>query len=84
MVNARDECYILNPDNLAHPDIFSVLAILGFLSVRPRLTIRRSRTIEIPVLFKVAIRRVPVVLCELAIIYALGEILGLRFRKWAR
>ena len=74
----------MDPDNLAHSDIFFVLAIQSFLLVRLRLAFRGSRTLKIPILFKVTIRRVPVVFCELAIVDGLGEIFEFRFRKLAR
>jgi len=67
--------------NRPHPDTFFVLAIGSFSSARLRLTVPGSRALKVPILFKVAIRRVAVVLCELAIVKSLREILDFRFRK---
>ena len=38
-------------------------------------------TVEIPIFFKVAVRRISIVLCEIVLIDGLREALDLRFRK---
>jgi len=62
--------------------MFFVLAVESFLLVRLGLVVRGSGTFKIPILLEIAVRRVPVVFCELAIVNCLREVLDLRFRKW--
>ena len=83
MMNTRDKSHILDINNFSHLDVFFVLTIGGPFSARWRLAGWRSRTLEIPVLFKVAVRKVTIVLRKFAIVDSLREVLDTRFREWA-
>jgi hypothetical protein len=69
----------LDLDNLSHLNTFFVLAMENFPLARLQPVVWGSRALKIPILLKVTIRSVAVVLCELAIVNCLREILNLRF-----
>ena len=82
--NLRNESYVLDPDNLPRLHAFFVLAVwnFSFMGMRRFLYFHGAGTLEIPVLFKVTIRRIAIVLRELVAV-GLGEIPGLCLGEFA-